>query len=170
VGAALFAMGATQETADQVAGGSIAAIDAYAKQSVQMAFDATAALTKRPAAAEVVMQIKANPNIAMNKQAQIAVMDYIDGVAKWKQDRQQAKDAWLAQPGASYKGFEGAFNRDHPIDQYVPSPDALRKTLTGADPALGASKAGPAAPRVGEVRDGYTFTGGDPASPSSWKR
>jgi hypothetical protein len=37
--------------------------------------------------------------------------------------------------------------------------------LTGADTGSGKT---PAPPRVGETRDGYTFQGGDPASPQSW--
>jgi hypothetical protein len=42
----------------------------------------------------------------------------------------------------------------------------MKQALAG----IGASGEGPAAPEVGDVVEGYVYQGGDPASPSSWKK
>lgn len=137
LGEAALAAGMDKETADKIAGGDIGAQQAFVKQSIQMAFDATKQLTNRPAASEVLLQIKANPNIGMTKPAMQAILDYTDGVAKWQTERQQFKDSWIEAKG-SYKGFEGWFNRNHPIDGYVPSAEQLRSVLSKGSPQMAA--------------------------------
>jgi hypothetical protein len=155
LGEAALAAGMDKTTADKIAGGDVGAQQAFVKQSIQMAFDATKQLTNRPAASEVLLQIKANPNIGMTKPAMQAILDYTEGVAKWQTERQQLKDAWIEQKG-SYRGFEGWFNRNHPIDGYVPSAEQLRSTLQKGQqqPAQASSGAAPMRavnPKTGET-------------------
>lgn len=56
---------------------------------------------------------------------------------------------------AAYEGRGGV--RLRPIGSEAPA----EKSPTGAPPAK---------PKVGEVRDGYRFMGGDPAAPSNWRK
>lgn len=74
---------------------------------------------------------------------------------------------------------------DNAIKQYFPRPGdgpevikqkaqnratAIREMGNAAGPAYTAKHANPAVPKVGDIEDGYIFSGGDPANPKSWRK
>lgn len=134
--------GASPDTVNAIAGGNLAAMVALQKQVINGAFEATKQLTSRPAQAEVIMAAtQGTANETMTKPAINAILDYNAGVHKYLMERQQARDAWMADPahGKSLEGFEGWFNTNHPLTAYIPSVEELKKTLGGsasAEPKL----------------------------------
>jgi hypothetical protein len=126
------AAGAPADWVDKLAGGNLNAMQAAQKQVVNAAFETTKALTARPAQAEVIMSAtKGTPNELMTKPAITAILDYNDGVNRWLQEKQNAKDGWLKNKG-TLEGFEGDWNRTHPLDGYIPSVDDLKSVLGGS--------------------------------------
>lgn len=70
--------------------------------------------------------------------------------------------------GASYQQGMGV-SKD-PLELLSPQARAQWERLTGTAAPSGTSVSARRVPAVGEVRNGWTFTGGDPASPGSWRR
>jgi len=125
------ALGMPDSVVNDIAGGNLSAIQAMGKQVVQGAFDsAKTALSGggRITQAEIILQAKNSPNVAMTKPAIDAMIQFQNGVAQWQVDKQQGKDAWISNRG-SYAGFEADWNKTHPLSSYVPSAEALRAAL-----------------------------------------
>lgn len=140
-----IALGATPGTASRIAGGDVSAMQVFQKESVQQAFEAARQQMGGVPRAyqEIQMQMQANPNLVINKDASRHIMQMWQGIADYQLDKQKAKDEWIANPthNGSLAGFEGSFNRSHPAANYLPPVDAFKASLSA-----GASTPAPAAP------------------------
>jgi hypothetical protein len=125
------AAGLPADTVNGIAGGNLPAMQALGKQAVQGAFEAAKSALgsgQRITQNEILTMAQNSPNVAMTPQAINSMLDFQEGVAKWQTDKQTAKDEWVASKG-SYSGFENNWNRNHPLNDYVPSRAQLEAAL-----------------------------------------
>lgn len=138
-GAIAEAVGLPQSVVEGIAGGSPAAIQATTKANIDAAFEsAKAALTNaggtgagRVTQAEILLKAKTQPGVALTPEANNILLDFQEGVATRSMDMQAAKEDWLADPAnrGSMAGFAAKFNKEHPLNNYVPSAEKLQETL-----------------------------------------
>jgi hypothetical protein len=93
-------------------------MQAMNKESLNLAFDMTKQLTSRPAASEVMLALKANPNLALQPDASKRIMDMIEGISDYKLAQQQGAMQWRQNKG-TLEGFEADWNKNNPITKYV---------------------------------------------------
>ena len=101
--------------------GNISNMTALGKETIGLAFEQAKSLTNRPAAAEVLLTAKNNPNIELPPEALTKVMEYMKGVNAFQMKKQQDKEAWIDSHDGSLKGFDAYFNRTTDINSMVPS-------------------------------------------------
>lgn len=127
------AFGLDDDTVNKIAGGNLSAMQAMGKSVVDNAFAETRAAlggtNQRIGQQEVLLKAqKGSVNGTLTMPAILAMLDYSNGLAQWKIEKQTYKDQWLA-AGKPYNGFEGWFNRNHPLTSYIPSSQQLESTL-----------------------------------------
>lgn len=133
------AAGLSDDTVRKIAGGDLAAMQVFVKHSfgnstelIRTALGPGQRITQM----EMAQQYKNSANPSLTRQAITAMLDFQEGGYRWMQDKQQMKDAWVQQNG-SYAGFEGWWNRNHPLNgpdltgkPYIPTPDQMRTALS----------------------------------------
>jgi hypothetical protein len=160
------------------------------KIGTQLAFQATKELTNRPAASEVLMQIKANPGLLMSNQSAMYMLDLMKQTAL--QDQKIGQIAMTAgMTPQRFAEMRDNYYRDNPLispfthrpinemgggipgTKNGPLPQASGTPFSAGSSigpgASGGGQTGVAAPAVGTIRNGYRFTGGNPAQKSSWE-
>ena len=137
-GAIAQATGFSPDVVNMIAGGSPGAIQATVKANIDGAFDSTKAAlaganggSGRITQAEILLKAKTQPGVALTPEANNILLDVQEGMANRAMDMQGAKEAWLSDPrhGGSMAGFLYSFNRQHPVDSYIPSAEKLQATL-----------------------------------------
>lgn len=99
--------------------GNIADMQAFTKESTQMAFDMTKTLGSREAAVVVDRAVKAGAGLTNQPEANKAILDVMEGVADWKAAKAQAAQAWADGHNGSIEGFQSYFNKANPITNYI---------------------------------------------------
>jgi hypothetical protein len=117
LGGILIGMGADPDAVNSKLG-NIADMQAFNKEALNMAFEMTKQLTSRPAASEVMLALKANPNLALQPDASRKIMNTIEGIADYNLTKQQAAAQYRKSYG-TLDGFEAKWNANNPINKYV---------------------------------------------------
>jgi hypothetical protein len=118
LGGVLIGLGADADAVNAKLG-NISDMQAFNKEALNMAFDMTKQLTSRPAAQEVMLALKANPNLALQPDASRKIMNTIEGMADYNLAKQQATGEWRRTHNNSLEGFEAAWNKANPIKNYI---------------------------------------------------
>jgi hypothetical protein len=101
----------------RLAGGDIGAMQEFTKLAFGNSVEGLRQMVgpgQRISQLEMITNYKNSPNIQIQKAAINTMLDMQDGMAQWKEDKQQKKDEWVGQKG-TYSGFEGWWNRNHPV-------------------------------------------------------
>ena len=134
-------MGASKDLVTGIAGGDLAAMQQFLKQSTQTAFEAAHDQMQGVprAAMEIAAQINANPSAKLLPEANAKMLDFMDLTARYRLMRQQEKEQWLRpgadtglQPHQNLLGFDAQFNSSNPmalIAQKQMEENALRAEL-----------------------------------------
>jgi ornithine carbamoyltransferase len=127
---AAIAVGVRKDVAAKIADGDPAAMQIFHKHSVQMAFEAARQqMGGVPRSVqEIQYQLAANPSLGLEPRANKVIMDYMDAVSAFQEQKQRSKDQWLADHNNSLRGFEGNFNNTHDINDFNKSFDAAHPT------------------------------------------
>ncbi len=99
--------------------GSPGDYQAIQKQAIAMAFEQVRQLSARPAVQEVLFAMKSNPNIEMQPQGLVKIMNAVDGLADYQIAMSSAKEEWKKTHMGSMEGFIPSWTQNHPISQFV---------------------------------------------------
>ncbi len=152
IGGIMMALGADPDTVTAKIG-NVSNMQSFNKEALNLAFDMTKQLTSRPAASEVMLALKANPNLALQPDASKRIMDTIEGMADYQLAKQQSSSEWRAAHNGSIDGFESDWNKNQPIKKYIdfaalnsPTPKGGTPSGPGAIPLIPVVKGGPVRP------------------------
>ena len=117
----------------------------------------------------------AGPSVMNDAETNMDIVKVGLGAAQTLKDKANFKEAWLQAKG-SLLGSDSAWQkyldqnpryvRDEQSGRIVDNPNRMDWQTAFAGGGGGQSRM----PAVGEKRGGWTYTGGDPASPGSWRR
>jgi hypothetical protein len=99
--------------------GSPGDYQAIQKQAIAMAFEQVRQLSARPAVQEVIFAMKSNPNIEMQPQGLVKIMNAVDGLANYNIAMSTAKEQWKQSHMGSMEGFVASWTRNHPVSEFV---------------------------------------------------
>jgi len=157
--AAAQAMGAPDAMVKGIAGGDLSAMQEFGKLAYGNSISQLRAFMgsgQRLTQTELLGNYANSPNPALQRAAISTMLQMQDGAYRWAQDKQQAKDAWVAptsQGGhGTYAGFEGWWNRNRPLTGNDPSGHPYIPTLAQVKAQMAAAQAAAApAGAPGEV-------------------
>jgi len=157
--AAAQAMGAPDAMVKGIAGGDLNAMQEFGKLAYGNSISQLRAFMgsgQRLTQTELLGNYANSPNPALQRAAITTMLQMQDGAYRWAQDKQQAKDAWVAptsQGGhGTYAGFEGWWNRNRPLTGNDPSGHPYIPTLAQVKAQMAAAQAAAApAGAPGEV-------------------
>ena len=140
LGGIMLGLGVSPESVNSKLG-NVSDMQSFNKEALSLAFDMTKNLTSRPAASEVMLALKANPNLALQPDASKKIMDVMEGMANFNLAKQQASFEWRKLHNNSLDGFETYWNKNESIKNYVdltklisPIPQGgTQKTLQSSD-------------------------------------
>jgi hypothetical protein len=117
LGGLMIGLGADPQAVNEKLG-NISDMQAFNKEALNMAFEMTRALTSRPAASEVMLALKANPNLALQPDASKKIMDMVEGMADYQAAEQQEARKWREQK-QTLDGFAAHWNKNFPLSKFV---------------------------------------------------
>ncbi len=99
--------------------GSPGDYQAIQKQAIAMAFEQVRQLSARPAVQEVLFAMKSNPNLEMQPQGLVKIMNAMEGLSNYQIAMSGAKEKWKQSHMGSMEGFIPAWTANHPVSEFV---------------------------------------------------
>lgn len=99
--------------------GSPGDYQAIQKQAIAMAFEQVRQLSARPAVQEVIFAMKSNPNLEMQPQGLVKIMNAMEGLSNYQIAMSGAKEKWKQSHMGSMEGFIPSWTAHHPVSEFV---------------------------------------------------
>jgi hypothetical protein len=99
--------------------GSPGDYQAIQKQAIAMAFEQVRQLSARPAVQEVIFAMKSNPNLEMQPQGLVKIMNAMEGLSNYQIAMSGAKEKWKQSHMGSMEGFIPSWTANHPVSEFV---------------------------------------------------
>jgi hypothetical protein len=138
----LQTLGAPPEKVEKMLG-SPGDYQAIQKQAIAMAFEQVRQLSARPAVQEVLFAMKSNPNIEMQPQGLVKIMNAVDGLSNYQIAMSTAKENWKKSHMGSMEGFVSSWTRNHPVSEFVDLKELRTKSAIYTPTAAGPVKVTP---------------------------